>query len=178
MKITLHRTDAKRYWTAIERGDGARFEVRGIGFMGALPHDLAHFVVESELGLANGFWGSVAAGIVFGSMKAISGKRPFHADAKAAALLKTNQTGLNDAELLVGAFTDALDKGLPTLLTMLHRFQNGSAITGTHVSDEVAVRVLERLRRMQKTWQEMPIGGELTLAWPARDTPAARRKRA
>jgi hypothetical protein len=49
MKITLHRTDAKRYWTAIERGDGARFEVRGIGFMGAVPHDLAPFVVESEL---------------------------------------------------------------------------------------------------------------------------------
>jgi hypothetical protein len=151
MKITLHRTDAKRYWTAVERDDRAGFEVRGIGFMGAVPHDLAHFVVESELGLADGFWGTVAAGGIFTSMNATSGKRPFHADAKSASLIKSNQTGLNDAELLVGAFTDALDKGLPTLLMMLHRFQKGGATKRVVVSDEAALRVLERLRQVQKT---------------------------
>jgi hypothetical protein len=178
MKITLHRTDAKRYWTDIQRNDGRRFEIRGIGFMGAVPHDLAHFVVETELGLANGFWGTVAAGGVVGSMTATGGRRPFHADAKSAAVLKTNQADLNDAELLVGAFTEALEMGLPTLLMMLHRFQKGSAIKGVVVGDDEAVRVLERLRQMQRKWQEMPIEGELTLVWQAPTARRAPRKRA
>jgi hypothetical protein len=178
VKITLHRTDARRYWTAIERDDGAGFEVRGIGFMGAVPHDLAHFTVESELGLANGFWGTVAAGGIFASMHATSGKRPFQADAKSAAVIRTNRTGLNDAELLVGAFTDALDQGIPALLMMLHRFQKGSAIKDAVVSDAEAVRVLEKLREMQKRWRDMPIEGELSLVWQAPRAGAVRRKRA
>jgi hypothetical protein len=176
MKITLHRTDAKRYWTDIERDDGARFEIRGIGFMGAVPHDLAHFVIETELGLANGFWGTVAAGGVVGSMTGTGGRRPFHADAK-SALLKTNQADLSDAELMVGAFTDALDKGLPTLLMVLHRYQKGSAIKAVVIGDDDAVRVLERLRQAQRKWQEMAVGGQMTLTWQPPHTRRAGRGR-
>jgi hypothetical protein len=146
--------------------------------MGAVPHDLAHFVVETELGLANGFWGTVAAGGVVGSMTATGGRRPFHADAKSAAVLKANQADLSDSELLVGAFTNALDTGLPTLLAMLHRFQKGSAIKGVMVGDDEAVRVLERLRQMQRKWQEIPVGGEMTLVWHPPQVRKARRKRA
>ena len=32
---------------------------------GDLPHDLFHFVIESELGIRYGFWGCVAAGATF-----------------------------------------------------------------------------------------------------------------
>jgi hypothetical protein len=166
MKITLHRTDAKRYWTAIARDDGACFDVRGIGFMGALPHDLAHLVVEQELGLANGFWGTVAAGGIFGSMTATTGARPFHSDARSLALMKANQDNLNDAELLVGAFTDALDKGTASLLIALSRYRKGSAIKRAAVSNAEALRVLDVLRSMQRTWLELPIGGEIMLVWP------------
>jgi hypothetical protein len=165
MKITLHRTDPKRYWTAILRDDGASFEIRGIGFMGAAPHDLVHFVVERELGLGNGFWGTVAAGGIFGSMGPVAGRRPFHADAKSAALIKANQDDLNDAELLVGAFTDALDQGLPHLILALGRFTKAGAIKNARVGNDVALRVLDVLQKMQGAFDALPLGGTMTLDW-------------
>ncbi len=165
MKITLHRSDAKRYWTAILRDDGASFEIRGIGFMGAAPHDLVHFVVERELGLANGFWGSVAAGGIFGSMGPVAGKRPFHADAKSAALIKCNQDDLNDSELLVGAFTDALDHGLPHLILALGRFAKAKAIKNATVGNDAALRVLDVLQKAQAAFLELPVGGTMVLDW-------------
>src|SRR5580704_16524244 len=50
MQIYVTRVDAHRYSTLVER-DGVRLQVPGYGFMRALPHDLAHFVVEGSLGL-------------------------------------------------------------------------------------------------------------------------------
>ena len=64
MQIYVTRVDAHRYSTLVER-DGVRLQVPGYGFMRALPHDLAHFVVEGSLGLNRGFWGSVADGAEF-----------------------------------------------------------------------------------------------------------------
>lgn len=176
MKITLHRTDGRRYWTAILRDDGASFEIRGIGFMGAAPHDLVHFVVERDLGLANGFWGTVAAGGIFGSMGPVAGKRPFHADAKAAALIKANQDDLNDAELLVGAFTDALETGLPHLILALGLFAKASAIKNARVGNDEALRVLEALRRAKATFDQLPIGGTMVLDWAGAKSRQNRRR--
>jgi hypothetical protein len=165
MRLTLHRTDDRRHWTAIERDDGASFEVRGIGFMGALPHDLAHFVVETELGLARGFWGTVAGGGIFDSMKPVAGKRPFHADAKSAALIKANQDDLNDCELLVGAFTEAVDKGLPHVLLALSRFQKAGAVKNAAVTNADALRVHNAMLAGKAEWLATPLGGAMTMTW-------------
>jgi hypothetical protein len=59
-----------------------------------LPHDIVTLVVERELGLAHGFFGTVAAGGTFRSMD----KRR-HADGKAA--IARNRPSLDEAERLV-----------------------------------------------------------------------------
>ena len=41
-----------------------------------LPHDLVHYVVERELGLAWGFWGLVAAEASIESVRRLDGKQP------------------------------------------------------------------------------------------------------
>jgi hypothetical protein len=64
MQIVVTRVDAHRYLTIVKR-NSVLLGVPGYGFMRALPHDLAHFVVEGSLGLDRGFWGSVADGAEF-----------------------------------------------------------------------------------------------------------------
>ena len=60
-------------------------------------------------------------------------------------LIKANQDDLNDCELLVGAFTEAVDKGLPHLLLALSRFQKAGAVKNVTVSNGEALRVLGAL---------------------------------
>jgi hypothetical protein len=52
MKLTVTRLDGHgRYETLIARDDGVRFYVKGVGHNFAIPHDIAHFVVENALHL-------------------------------------------------------------------------------------------------------------------------------
>src|SRR5262245_17794166 len=100
MQITVHRLDQKRYRSVIERGDGVRFLIEGVGLTWRLPHDLVHYVVESELGLRGGFWGSVADGAVFSSMTWLYGRRRPHATERGDAVIKANDVALGAAELI------------------------------------------------------------------------------
>ena len=53
MQIVMTRLDARRYSTIVER-QGVQLRVPGYGFMRALPHDLAHFVVEGSFRIGPG----------------------------------------------------------------------------------------------------------------------------
>jgi hypothetical protein len=61
-----------------------------------LPHDVVTLVVERELAIADGFFGTVAAG---GTFRSMGGRR--HADGKAA--IARNRPGLLRAERVVHA---------------------------------------------------------------------------
>jgi hypothetical protein len=77
MRITFERmADRRPVETWVERDDGVVFAMRGAGGGADLPHDLVHAVVEAEVPLADGVWGCVADGVVWGSMRHISGRRP------------------------------------------------------------------------------------------------------
>src|SRR5262245_11211200 len=67
-----------------------------------LPHDLVHFTVERALGMSDGIWGAVAAGVVFRSMRHHSGRRRPHAAQRSAALIRANRDRLQRAELIGG----------------------------------------------------------------------------
>ena len=85
------------------------FLVNGAGHMFQIPHDLAHFAIESALQLSNGFWGSVAAGAVLPNMTHIAGRRKPRAGERSTAVLKTNAAHLNEAEVLVRIFNTAFE---------------------------------------------------------------------
>jgi hypothetical protein len=65
MDIAFTRSHDRRDETAVTRQDGVRLSVPVYGPLEPSPHDLAHYVVELELGLQDGFWASVAAGAIF-----------------------------------------------------------------------------------------------------------------
>jgi hypothetical protein len=161
MEIAVTRVDAHRYSTVVKR-DRVRFRVPGYGFMRALPHDLAHFVVEGSLGLDRGFWGSVADGAEFRGMEWIEGWRKPHATLKAQEMAKENADYLNEAELLVACFERIVEGKLervPRLaeaelceaLAVLRR--RPRVITGSEIA-----KVCAAWHMMQARWDELPAG--------------------
>jgi hypothetical protein len=112
MKLTITRLhDDGTYKTVVARGDGVSYQVKGVAHKFAIPHDLAHFVVEKTLGLDKGFWGSIAEGAVFKSMSYIGGRRKPKAAERSELILKSNANWLNDAEALVRIFNDTFEQG-------------------------------------------------------------------
>jgi hypothetical protein len=87
MILTVKRLDSDgRYETLIARDDGVSFSLLGVAHIFAIPHDVAHFVIENALRLDAGFWGSIADGAVFPTMRYESGRRK----PKAAETIKSS----------------------------------------------------------------------------------------
>jgi hypothetical protein len=78
MDIHFIQSGYRRVGTIVTRQDGVRLSVPVFGPLEPIPHDLAHYVIELELGLQNGFWGSVAAGALFDGMKILAGRQRPH----------------------------------------------------------------------------------------------------
>lgn len=107
MRVTFRKLALGQcYWEAV-RAKRARVpgcQMGGYVREGALPHDLAQFVVEAGLGLRHGFWGLVAAGATFQSLD----KRRTR---EGRALIKAHRDELNTAEALVNAEVRVLEGG-------------------------------------------------------------------
>ena len=112
MKLSVKRRDAEgRYDTTIVRKDGVRFAIRGPDCNFALPHDVAHYVVEKALRLEGGFWGRVAAGGIFPSMSYLDGRRKPKAVERSKAVLSADPDEFADAEVLVRIFSETIREG-------------------------------------------------------------------
>lgn len=77
---------------------------------GDVPHDLATFVIEAELGIERGFWGCVAAGATFRSLRR---KRT----EPGTAVIRRHVDELDEAERLVNEIYFAWRRGEPTPIT-------------------------------------------------------------
>ena len=101
MRLTFTRmADRRPVETLIERDDGVTFLMRGAGGGPDLPHDLVHAVVEEELGIHDGIWGCVADGVVWHSMRHLSGRQPPHAAERSRRLKRERATPIQRAEAL------------------------------------------------------------------------------
>jgi len=76
VRVTFPRLeDGARSYSIVERSDGVRYRVFDGTATSTLPHDLGHLIVERETDDHGGFWGAVAAGVVFASMEHLDGRR-------------------------------------------------------------------------------------------------------
>lgn len=174
MILRLKRLDDRRYETFITRSDGVTFLVKGVGHMGEIPHDLAHFAVEQGLGITKGFWGSVADGAVFGSLTHVSGRRKPRAAERSKEVLRANRDELTATEILVGLFNQALEEGhgpdSPVLRERLRRYiWTPQGQQPRQFSDSEVAAVCAGWQRMFDLWQELPVGETLDLDWPEKD---------
>jgi hypothetical protein len=75
VEIVMTRSAERMSTTRVRRDDGATLELPSYIPFHRLPHDLAHFVVESALGLTWGVWGSIAHGTIFRGMQVVPRRR-------------------------------------------------------------------------------------------------------
>src|SRR3954471_24322830 len=109
--MTFRRmADRRPVETLVERDDGVVFTMRGAGGGADLPHDLVHAVVEAELRVRDGIWGCVADGVVWGSMRHVSGRRPPHAAERSERLKRERAEAVMRAEY-VAAVVGRLARG-------------------------------------------------------------------
>src|SRR5687767_8928207 len=90
--------DRRPVETLVERDDGVVFLMRGAGGGAELPHDLVHALVEQSLRVTDGIWGCVADGVVWRSMRHVSGRQPPHAAERSERLKKERAAAIQAAE--------------------------------------------------------------------------------
>jgi len=167
MKLSVTRLDAQgRYETTIARDDGVRFRMRGPDCTFAIPHDIAHFVVEKALQLERGFWGRVAAGGVFSSMSYLDGRRRPRAAEQSKSVLTANPAELSEAEVLVRIFCETIQEGHnETAPILIHRLKDRRVAGKPQVSSAEIAVIFAEYRRFQTRWSDLPVGGSIELEW-------------
>jgi hypothetical protein len=169
VRVTFVRLpDHQRGPALVQRDDGVSYWMDGGPVTAELPHDLVHFTVERSLGIPDGIWGAVAAGVVFSSMRHHSGRRPPHAAQRSAALIRANRDHLQRAELIAGLVQRVAAIRQPTA----SRVAQISKILLAALPDgdldlQRLVTGADAVRDMGSRWRALSIGDELTVDWPA-----------
>ena len=170
MEIKIEKLDERRSQSVVTRDDRVTLRVAGYGPTQPLPHDLAHYVVEKELALRRGFWGSVADGAVFPGMTVLEGRQRPHARERSDALCKANGRTLSDVETFVGLMVELARNNVPA--TSPHAAKMvARCVTPSKDSEirPVTTASLERLNAsltaMVRRWSEVRVGDALTIRW-------------
>ncbi|MFW3169210.1 hypothetical protein [Geodermatophilus sp. CPCC 206100] len=158
MRMTFTRiADRRPVETLVERDDGVVFAMRGAGGGADLPHDLVHALVEAELRVPDGVWGCVADGVVWGSMRHVSGRRPPHAADRSARLKRERASAVQHAEALADLVA-RLARGAEVL---------PSQRAAAGVPEARLSAAVEALRAAAADWAGLPVGGTWVVQWPA-----------
>ncbi|HEY3683966.1 MAG TPA: hypothetical protein VGL93_13035, partial [Streptosporangiaceae bacterium] len=178
MNIDFHRLPAG-YRSQAVRDDGVTVRVPGFDRKHEVPHDLAHFAAEYGFGEARGFWGSVAAGAMFGGMEVVAGRRRPHAAERSRAVIRANAERIGNAEALAStvheAFADGLGAGAATRRLARHWASIHTDPCPYGAAD--MTRACALLTDLSVRWKAVAPGGILTLDWdlPVEHPATARR---
>ena len=150
--------DRRPVETLVERDDGVVFAMRGAGGGADLPHDLVHALVEQDLGIPDGIWGCVADGVVWGSMRHVSGRQPPHAGDRSARLKRDRARAIHRAE----SIADVVAR-LARAAVVLPQEVTATAVPRNRLEAAAAV-----LRDATVRWAALEPGGVWVLEWPGR----------
>jgi len=170
MRVTFPRLpDHKRAYALVERDDGVVYRLYGGTAGPRLPHDIVHFVVERELRIGDGIWSGIAAGLVFDSMRHVSGRRPPHAAERSSRLLSGfRQHGLR-AELLADLVSSAAALDHLTA-DKIRRLADPrlSVLPDADVDPAMIASAAQALQVEAARWARLRVGEELCYEWPGR----------
>lgn len=171
MEITFTKTGARHYEVLAHRDDKVVLRVHTPDRPLSLPHDMAHYLVERELGFDRGFWGAIAAGAVFDSVQVVSGRRPPHAAERSQAVIKAAGLQLAAAELYVSVIQSVAREGAerdwPRVCAYLDEVWRPFRAPRRPVTHDGVLRACAALREAERRWQELPVGGSIKVSWSA-----------
>lgn len=187
MRITFRRfPGGVDSYSEIERDDGAVFRMAEFTRGGArLPHDLRHLIVELELGVTDGIWGTIADGGMYTSMRFAGGHRlPHNAARKSDALKKARHHRIGRAELFANLAESIAALDSPTDAQVREIIRRHLAVVPLSEPGQDPARVVElpppaalvvaalALRAAAEKWAALPVGTELSYEWTPRQPPA------
>ena len=168
--MRFERTGERRYAVAIQRDERSDLRMDPApGYSDLIPHDLVHFVVETELGLRDGIFGQLAAGGDAGTFVPTQEQRT-RAWARRTAR-RNSSTGRD-----MGASEDLAAQVYPRWLRRAgHRpspHYDRLQPPPTDLDDGDLDRVLTRLDALSAEWRSLGVGESLVVDWPWPERPA------
>ncbi|MEP6704144.1 MAG: hypothetical protein ABJB34_05010 [Acidobacteriota bacterium] len=121
------------------------------GYDDRLPHDVAHFIVENELGIKGGIFGQLAAGGSAGSFFSHDPKRRRKAKKRGEDLAKTNRADALFSEHAVYASQS--------------RWEAHDIIPDTKIPAADIARICKRFEDFARRWSKLTAGGSISLEW-------------
>ncbi|MBJ7518922.1 MAG: hypothetical protein JHC84_04425 [Solirubrobacteraceae bacterium] len=169
-EIVFVKGATRRYRSVLHRADGVEVELDGGAYnrVGGpareVPHDIAHLIVEDELGLERGVWGVLAAGGLFRGASILAGRQRPHAARHAGEILAAAVEQLNQAEVLVRVACDLslVDRPDPHAA----RGASGDRWWSDAVTADALRACFARLRDAGAAWSALSPGDHLTGRWP------------
>ena len=160
MKLCLKKAKDGRPTVTFLRADGTSTTGHlGAGDFGPV-HDLAHYAVESTLGLTGGFYGLLAAGWNIPDFEVKGTGRRLADEAMVA-------------ECIVGQLTNAVFGGAPVTAADFNWLVREAIVAqrpnaAIPAIDDAAFRTLrDHLAALLDRWRKLPPGETLELPWPA-----------
>lgn len=143
MDITITKLSQDEHRVAVIRKDGSADSVT-LNSRSFLRHDFAHFVVESEVPIGLGYWGSVAAGASLSADEVeLEGEDIYLAETLAGPVQTLIRIEAEPAKYL-----EVLQKIQPQLATI-----------------DLAERIHENARRLIGHWRATPFGESMQIRW-------------
>lgn len=173
MKVAFRRTGARRYAVIVTlEGEPARVIDPAPGYDDDIPHDLVHYLVEAELGLTYGVYGSAARGggtftATFDRDTATrEWKREQRKQQKRERALRAHDARHGDemakSERLAGVCDVVWRR------KQGQRPDPGRPAPVLRAEDAANVeRVVARLDAIAPLWRALLVDGELVFEWPA-----------
>ncbi|MCZ7462285.1 hypothetical protein [Streptomyces sp. WMMC940] len=132
------------------KGPDVRLPAQSVG--PTMPHDLVHAVVETALGIDDGFWGAMARGATFQGFELVTPRRHRRSGMK---VLRRGGAAVMAAELSVN-WAYRVWRGLAT---------EGRGVGRAPIDAEALARTGPRLSAAAARWAALPEGGELLWRW-------------
>ena len=181
MEITFTKTAGRKYEVLLRRDDGVVLELRSFDRPVRLPHDIAHFVVESELSLKHGLWGLLATGVILPNARVVSGRLRPRAAERSRELMKEAGQHPTEAEVLVsfimGLAAQGIDQDWPRVRSRLNDAWHPRHSQRGPISHDEVRRACQRLREAERKWEELTVGDSMTVSWPLHRNKALHRTR-
>ena len=168
MNVTFTRTAERRYRVSVE-GPGVvpAFMEPAPGYDARLPHDLAHFVVEREIGIAGGVFGQLAAGGHANTFHPVGQKPRGRVVERGRRLATANRDDALLSEKIVYVACSVWNQGPAAVASV-------GDISG--VAGDDLRRVCRELDVVSAAWSKLGVGESMTLAWPAKLGQSANRR--
>ena len=152
--------------------DGSAATTPMWGIVGALPHDLGHYVGEAQFRPPYGFWNLAAQQAPFASLTLVRGRWPGDRHEWLERIRRKHGVEMLKAEALdLSRLADRsigdIDRHWPG---MARRLRNGLSFTRTspfdHATKADFVEARDRAIALNKAWGRVPVGGALIVFWP------------